>query len=128
RSVAWAVLIAYILFGQRPRLGEATPVAGCLLAAAALAALHIVPLPPSVWTALPGRELLTQAAAVIGEEQPWRPLSISPGATINALSSLIVPVVILLLVAAFSRTEHWRTATMLLALIVASALLAIVQF
>ena len=128
RSVAWAVLIAYILFGQRPRLGEARAVTGFLLAAATLAALHLVPLPPSVWTALPGRDLLTQAAVVIGEEQPWRPLSISPGATLNALSSLIVPVMILLLAAAFSRSEHWRAATMLLVLIVASALLALVQF
>ena len=128
RSVAWAILIAYILFGPRPRLGDARAVAGFLLAATTLAALHLIPLPPSVWTALPGRELLIQAAAVIGEEQPWRPLSISPGATLNALSSLIVPVVTLLLAAAFSRSEHWRTATMLLVLIVASSLLALVQF
>lgn len=128
RSVAWMILIAFLLLGPRPRLGEVKVVAGLLFAATALTALHLVPLPPGLWTKLPGRALLAHAATVIGEQQPWRSLSISPGATINALSSLIVPVVTLLLAAALSRPEHWRTAKILLALVVASCLLGLVQF
>lgn len=128
RSVAWAILIVSILLGQRPRLGDARFVTGFLIAAAALTALQLVPLPPAIWTELPGRKLLTQAATVIGEEQPWRPLSISPGATLNALSSLIVPIVTLFSAAALSRLEHWRAVKMLLALVVASSLLGLMQF
>lgn len=128
RSVAWAVLIAFVLLGPRPRLGKVKAVAFFVFAATALTALHLVPLPPGLWTELPGRALLTRAATVLGEGQPWRPLSISPSATLNALSSLIVPVVTLLFAAALSRTEHWRTATILLALVVAASLLGLVQF
>lgn len=128
RAASWAILIAFVLFGPRPSLIEVRTVAALVFAAVALTALQLVPLPPAAWTELPGREVLTRAVAVLGEEQPWRPVSMSPGATVNALSSLIVPVVALLLAAPLSRSEHWRTATILLGLVVASSLLGLLQF
>lgn len=128
RSVAWAVLIAFVILGPRPRLREVKGPAFFVFAATALAAIQLVPLPPALWTELPGRDLLTRAATVLGEEQPWRPISISPGATLNALSSLIVAIVTLLLSAALTRAAHWRTASILLALVVAASLLGLVQF
>src|SRR5690606_34084734 len=123
RAATWAILIVYVLFGRPPHLRAVAPIALFLVAAVALVSLHLMPLPPSVWTSLPGRDLLAQAASVSGQEQPWRPLSISPGATFNALSSLVVPVTAVLLMASISLTEQWRTAVLLLCLIVASSLL-----
>lgn len=128
RFAAWAIAIAYILFAGRPQSRAVAPIAVFVFAATALAALQLIPLPPAIWTQLPGRDLLAQAALVSGQEQPWRPLSISPGATINALSSLIVPIVALLLVAKLSAKEQWRLVTFLLGLIVASSLVGLLQF
>jgi O-antigen ligase len=93
-----------------------------------LVAIQLIPLPPALWTALPGREALAGAATAIGEPQPWRPLSISPGATANALGSLIVPTVTLVLAANLTQEQHWRIATVLLGLVVAGSLLGLLQF
>ena len=40
-----------------------------------------LPLPPGLWLALPGRNELAGAATATGQPQPWRPLSLSPGAS-----------------------------------------------
>ena len=128
RAASWIVLIVFIFFGQRPALSSVKPVAFFILASAILLTLQLLPLPPSVWTALPGRQLLEQAATVTGQDQPWRPLSISPGWTVNALSSLIVPATMCLLLAALATAEHWRMLTLLLGLIIASSLLGLLQF
>jgi O-antigen ligase len=128
RGAAWAILVIFIVWAPAPRLRAVAPVAFFVLAAAVLAVLQLIPLPPSLWIALPGRELLAQAAIASGQPQPWRPLSISPSATANALSSLIVPVVMVLLLAGLDIRDRWRLASLLLALAVASSLLALLQF
>lgn len=58
--------------------------------------LQLVPLPPTIWTALPNRELLTEVFALLGRELPWRPLSVSPHATWLSALSLLVPLAIFL--------------------------------
>ena len=127
RAAAWVLLIVAILFARRPAWGSARPVVWLVGAAVLLAAVQLVALPPDLWTALPGRSLLADAAPVSGQDQPWRPLSISPGATRNALGSLIVPVVTLVLALALRSADHWRTAGLLLGLVVASAVLGLLQ-
>ena len=62
---------------------------------AAIAAVQLVPLPPSIWTSLPGREIIGQLDALL-ELELWRPISLSPFKTANSLASLIVPLAILL--------------------------------
>lgn len=128
RAATWLILIIFILFAPRPQWKPIAPVAMFLIAAILLVALQLVPLPPSLWASLPGRSLLAEAAAITGQPAPWRPLSISPDATRNALSSLIVPVTVLLLLSRLRRHEHERVVTILLGLVIASALLALVQF
>jgi len=128
RAGVWAIAIAFILFAAPPRMRPVAPVGIFVLAGVLLVALQLIPLPPSLWVQLPGRELLAQAATVSGQEQPWRPISISPGATANALWSLVVPVVTLLLMAGLSQVEHWRVAGLLLGFVVASCLIGLLQF
>lgn len=127
RAACWTILIVFILVGKPPSWKQAPAVWRLFLAIAALPLVQLIPLPPSIWTALPGRELLEAAARVGGHEQPWRPLSISPPATLNALSSLIVPAVTLLLAVSIRIRSHWRVAMVLLALITASTLLGLLQ-
>lgn len=64
---------------------------GTIVASAGLVALHLIPLPFGVWSALPGRELLVAAGAIDGAGQRWRPLTMVPYAGWNALFSFVVP-------------------------------------
>lgn len=57
-------------------------------------ALHVVPLPESVWSAMPGRELVAQSRELIGANG-WAPTSVDPARSLVALTGLIVPLTIL---------------------------------
>jgi O-antigen ligase len=70
--------------GERSRAAILLP-----LLFAALPASQLVPLPPEVWSSLPGRELAAASFAVAGAELPWAPISVSPAATWLALVSLL---------------------------------------
>src|SRR5215813_11133487 len=48
--------------------------------------LQLVPLPPSIWTALPNRSPEVAAFEALRSDPPWMPLSVSPDAT--ALSAI----------------------------------------
>lgn len=64
------------------------------LSAGALVAIpvfQLVPVPPAVWTNLPGRENVVAAITFIGRADEWRPMSIAPARTVASLLSLIPP-------------------------------------
>ena len=52
---------------------------------------QLLPLPPAIWHALPGRELQIDALSLIGERDNWHPLSVAPHATFSAFLALVVP-------------------------------------
>lgn len=128
RCSAWLVLAAYVMLASKPDYGRVRVAAIILGAAVALTALQLIPLPPRIWTGLPGRAVFAEAAIAAGEPQPWRPLSISPSATLNALSSLVVPVVVLILMASVRAWQFSKLAGILLALVSAGALVGLMQF
>jgi O-antigen ligase len=128
RGAAWAILILLILFARKPDWQPVRPVALFLAAVVVLVLIQLVPLPPSVWMALPGRHVLAEVAVASGQAQPWRPISVSPGATRNSLSALIVPVVTLILMAGLRPSDRRLTPALLLALILASSILGLLQF
>ena len=69
-----------------------------ILASLALPVLQIIPLPESVWSALPGRELVSRSLALVGGDgggEGWRPFSVDPLRTLLALTALITPVAVL---------------------------------
>jgi O-antigen ligase len=64
---------------------------GLLLAAAAaylLLLIQLIPLPPGVWAALPGHGPYASIASAAGAVV-WRPLSLTPDLTLNALYALL---------------------------------------
>jgi O-antigen ligase len=67
-----------------------------LIAVIALVCVHLVPLPPAVWTALPGRQIIAAVYHAAGMELPWQPLSIAQARTWNALFSLVGPLAMLI--------------------------------
>lgn len=128
RGVAWLLLIVGILFGERPAIAGAKPILFLLTAALLLALVQMVPLPPAIWQAFPGRDGLVEAAAVSGQGQPWRPWSIVPGATFNAAASLVIPFATLLFVAGLEDGEREWLPGLILGLILASAVQGLLQF
>lgn len=59
--------------------------------------LQVIPLPPSIWLLLPGREAIHELDALVLNEAPWRPISLAPERSFNALGSIIVPMAALLI-------------------------------
>ncbi len=59
--------------------------------------VQLVPLPPSLWQALPGRDIVAGLDRLAGLEGVWRPISLAPFRGLNALLAMIVPVTALLL-------------------------------
>lgn len=64
----------------------------------------------------------------MGQSSDWRPLSIVPTATINALGSLVVPAAILVLMAGLDDEEKRWLPTLLMVLVGLSLLLGLLQF
>ena len=99
-------------------------IAGALLA---LMVLQLIPLPPSVWTALPERQIFADIADIAGIEQPWRPLTLSPSKTLNSLFALAVPIAAMMLYLNLDRDYRKRVVPVLIILCAISALWAIFQ-
>jgi O-antigen ligase len=98
-----------------------------IAALAAIMLIQLVPLPPAIWTALPGRSLYAEGAGILGIEQPWRPITLSPDRTWNSLVSLLPPLAGLLLFAALPIADRPKILIALIVLIGASAILGLAQ-
>lgn len=62
--------------------------------------LQLVPLPPFLWQALPGRKIEYDALALIGEQSDWRAWSLAPARTLSSLLSLGPPLLLLTMTSA----------------------------
>ncbi len=82
--------------------------------------VQLMPLPPAVWTALPGRGAQLDALELIGAGGSWQPLSMSPARTLASLLALVPPLLMLVMVGALGAAERRR----LIGLVAAMALLA----
>ena len=77
--------------------------------------LQLIPLPPALWQALPGREIAREALGLIGQDATWRAWSLAPNRTLSALLSLGPPLLLLLLTAALEQRARLQlTATVAL--------------
>jgi O-antigen ligase len=100
---------------------------GMAVAIFALVGSHLIPLPPSIWGALPGRGIITEIDKVAQLGPVWRPLSMVPSSTWNAFYSLFVPLAVLLLGAQLNLGERIKLLPWLLALGLFSGLWGILQ-
>ena len=125
RAAAWASIILAILFTGRPRIKEARGTALLLLAAIILCVVQLVPLPPDLWHALPGRAVF--ADPIVSPPDLWRPLSLVPGATLNALFSLVVPFAVLLLATGIHEYQKRWLPAIVLAVIASSLVIGLIQ-
>ena len=92
-----------------------------------LAVAHVIPLPPGLWSSLPGREVAVDVYRVAGMPLPWLPLSMSPAAAWNALFSLLLPFAVLILAVVASGDAQIRALRLFLILGVISGAIGLLQ-
>lgn len=92
-----------------------------------LVGLHLVPLPPGIWQALPGRERIVEIDQAVGLSGNWRPLTMVPSAGWNAFYSLFVPLGAFLLAIQLSARNLHRLIMPLIIIVLLSGILGILQ-
>lgn len=93
----------------------------------AIPLLQLIPLPPALWSALPGRAAVVETYQSAGLDLPWLGISVSPWATVRVAFSLLPPVAIFLGVLACRWDERRRLLLLILAIGLASVFLDVVQ-
>ena len=129
-QVAGVVAIAAVLMRRWP-VPMARAERRLLILAVLLALLYLVqlvPLPPALWTALPGRETLVAGFGTLGVPLPWMPLSLAPAQTLHSGVALLAPIAMLLMVARFQRPVGRVAILALLGTMLVSVLLGVAQF
>ncbi len=99
-AILQALAIAIIAWAMLARQTEPTPRAarqlGVIVALGLLlVAIQLVPLPPSLWTVLPGRAPIADGFALLGIVPGWLPLSLSPYDSIATVLTLLPPLAVL---------------------------------
>ncbi len=107
-----AALIAalWLLSGSPAATYQRIPRSAWLLAAliAIVPIIQLIPLPPALWQALPGRAIEREALSLIDLDATWRTWSLAPNRTFSALLSLGPPLLLLLLTATLEQQARLR--------------------
>ncbi|MCW3845610.1 O-antigen ligase family protein [Sphingomonas sp. LB-2] len=126
---ACAFFAAYALTAARP--GDFARLRVPILLLVALGGwmiLQLIPLPHGLWSALPGRAAIAANDQLAGLGEIWRPISLAPSKTMNALGSLIVPITALMLYAIQAEDDRRRLLPVFLIVATVSALFSLGQY
>ncbi len=114
-----------------PRAGstlrDAKPLIGFAIAAIAIVVLQLIPLPPSIWQSLPGREPLALGFTTLGYPLPSMPLSWAPYRTLESSYALLPPLAVLLAILALREHSERSIGTIVIAGALLSVLLGALQ-
>lgn len=92
-----------------------------------LIVVQLIPLPPALWTLLPGRALAARAFALQGLPLPWQPWSLTPDLTLQAGLWFLSPATALLGWACLPKSDRPAAVLAILAFCMTSALLGGLQ-
>ena len=106
---------------------EARPLAWIVLAFAALVALTLVPLPFTLWAALPYRAEIAEAFRLMAIPVQSLPVSLAPDATITSALSILPPLAMFLLMAQLPNEGRRRIAAVVIIMALASLALGAFQ-
>lgn len=123
-----ALLLIYAIYCHGSAAWRQSPplmVLGC--GVVLLAILHVLPLPPGLWSMLPGRQIIVQTYEVAGVPPPWLPLSMSPAAAWNALFSLMLPFGALILALAADPDDRLRALRWVMVIGLVSGFIGLLQ-
>ena len=93
-----AILIIAWAFLDPRRVGAPKPgrqLLALFLVAIAFIALQLLPLPPFIWTHLPGREIIVEGRLLLGLPLGWSAISLAPYDTLAAILPLLPPLAML---------------------------------
>ena len=90
--IAWSLIAAR----STPMASSARRLVLILLMIPLLVGLQLVPLPPSIWTRLPGREAAVEGYRILNQPLPWLPISLSPYETWASALWMLPAVAVLL--------------------------------
>lgn len=127
RLAAVVGLALLLLLVPRDQLRVQRPLLLFAGAAATILLIQLIPLPPSLWAALPGRDAYAALAGIDAVGAVWRPISLSPDLTWNSLLSLLPPLLFLLGVPALGARVSRRLLIGLWITILLSGLLGLLQ-
>jgi O-antigen ligase len=90
--IAWALLVQR----NTPMSAAARPLLVLLILLLLLIGVQLIPLPPGLWTALPGRAPVAEGFATLGQPLPWLPISLAPYNSIASALWLLPAIAVLL--------------------------------
>lgn len=123
-----AMALAFALYlGWQNAWGSARHIMFFVLAIVLLVTLHLIPLPPAIWTMLPGRDVVENVYAEAKLPLPWLPTSVAQTRTWNALFSLAAPVAALLLALSLKPNAQLAAARVILVIGLLSGLIGLLQ-
>lgn len=128
RTAALFALSAALCLGLRFAVAPYRAPLLLLLAMIVFVALQLVPLPPALWLALPGRKAFDVAPLLPEVTSAWRPAAIVPEAAWNALFALFVPASVMLALSTVPERQIPFTVPLLVAMVVLSSAVATLQF
>lgn len=97
------------------------------LALAVLPIIQLIPLPPWIWSRLPGHDSVTAVFDLLREGRPWMPISVSPNATWLSFVSLLPPLAIFISAIQLGYRERSRLILGIVGFGVISAFLGLTQ-
>ncbi len=100
---------------------------GLLAAVVAIPLIQLIPLPPAVWTSLPGRDQMVLALELAGLEPGWAPLSVTPDRTWGSALALAPPAAFFLAMLSLSHVQRERLVQLCIAATVGGILLGAAQ-
>jgi O-antigen ligase len=98
-----------------------------LLGVAAIIGVQLIPLPPGFWASLPGHDVYAEAMRLTGIDGGWRPLSLTPDLTLNALLAILPPLAAVLALGLIGRTLQTLLIPLLLVAIGLNVLVGLLQ-
>ena len=120
-------LVAFALPKATPFLKRFPSASVLLVGLIILPCIQLVPLPPALWSALPGRSPIAEILTTAQVPMSWRPISLIPIETWRALLSLLPAVAVFLATLSLEREARRRLLLFSVATGVASAVLAMLQ-
>lgn len=104
------------------------PLMVAAIAIALLPLLQLIPLPPVIWRALPGRELAGEVFGLLGTAGDWRGLSLVPRDTLFGFLMILPAAAAFLASLTLDRAGRRRAVWALIAVAILALLVGLIQF
>lgn len=121
--IGWAL---WTMIQERPSAQIRAPL-GLLTVFVTIAVLQLIPLPPALWTLLPGRASVVEGYRLLGIRLPWLPLTLAPDIAPASLLWLLPAIAMLLSVVVLGAFRGRGIAGAIVAVTLASVVLGALQ-